>query len=202
VRVPRERCISLWLLALTALPILSQPGRCEAAATPTSGTTWDEPLEEAVVDPTAILTQLRFLDFYSPGNSKTSAQTNDFLIQPIIPIGRLSFFPWEQIVRPTLKLSTLATGPSSHPITALSDTSLYHLITCNGRIWSAGICDGQSVRPGFSLRRATRAQDRIRGRLGRLRQGHSEVSLICGSAFCCRIRFRSPMSSRARSDGA
>ena len=125
----RDCWISLWLLTLTALPIVAQPGRCEGAATTTPAVTWDEPLEEAVVDPTATLTQVRFLDFYSPGNSKTSAQTNDFLIQPIIPVERLSFFPWEQIIRPTLKLSMLATGPSSHPITAWADTSLYDLIT-------------------------------------------------------------------------
>jgi hypothetical protein len=52
----------------------------------------DEPAEE-VNDPTAMLTQVRFLDFYTPENFQTSAQTNNALLQPIIPVARLSFFP-------------------------------------------------------------------------------------------------------------
>ena len=84
-------------------------------------------LSEEVVDPTAMLTQVRLLDFYTPGNFETSAQTNAALIQPIIPIARLSLLPVEQIVRFTFKVSTVATGPGSHPITALADTQMYDL---------------------------------------------------------------------------
>jgi len=87
----------------------------------------EDVLADEVNDPTAMLTQVRFLDFYTPGNFQTSAQTNAALLQPIIPVGRLSFLPIEQIIRPTIKLSTVATGPSSHPITALADTQLYDL---------------------------------------------------------------------------
>src|SRR5262249_11073980 len=87
----------------------------------------EEPLEEAVVDPTAVLAQVRFLDFYSPGNFQTSAQTNIALIQPIIPVAPLSFLPAEQLITFTFKLSTLGTGPSTHPIPALGDTQMYDL---------------------------------------------------------------------------
>src|SRR5689334_1486497 len=79
----------------------------------------EDQISEEVVDPTAMLTQVRFLDFYTPGNFQTSAQTNAALIQPIIPVARLSLLPVEQIIRPTFKVSTVATGPGSHPITAL-----------------------------------------------------------------------------------
>jgi hypothetical protein len=126
IPIPR---LTIPLLLLTGTLFLTAGlGICAAAATnPTAGA-WNEPLEERVVDPTAALTQVRFLDFYTPGNYETSAQTNDFLIQPVIPVARLPFFPWEQLIRPTFKVSTVATGPSSHPISAIGDIQLYHLV--------------------------------------------------------------------------
>ena len=87
----------------------------------------EDELSEEVNDPTAMLTQVRFLDFYTPGNFGTSAQTNAAVFQPIIPVARLSFLPVEQIIRPTIKLSTLATGPGSHTVTALADSQVYDL---------------------------------------------------------------------------
>ncbi len=100
----------------------------QTAASPSNAQSEEEPLWEAVVDPTAILTQVRFFDFYTPGNFQTSAQTNIFLLQPIIPVAPLSLLPVEQLIRFTFKISTLATGPSSHPITALADTQVYDLL--------------------------------------------------------------------------
>ena len=107
-----------WWLPLWASVLISVlPGAtfAEVAASPSSTTAAGsdkEPLWEAVVDPTAILTQLRFFDFYTPGNFQTSAQTNIFLLQPIIPVAPLSLLPAEQLIRFTFKVSTLATGPS------------------------------------------------------------------------------------------
>jgi len=88
----------------------------------------EEELSEEVNDPTAMLTQVRLLDFYTPGNFQTSSQTNATLIQPIIPIARLPFLPFEQIIRPTFKLSLVAPGPGAHPVTAFADTQLYDLV--------------------------------------------------------------------------
>ena len=87
----------------------------------------EEELSEEVNDPTAMLAQVRLLDFYTPGNFQTSSQTNATLIQPIIPIARLPFLPFEQIIRPTFKLSLVAPGPGAHPVTAFADTQLYDL---------------------------------------------------------------------------
>jgi hypothetical protein len=84
-------------------------------------------IAQEVIDPTAILAQVRFLDFYTPGNFRSSAQTNAAIVQPIIPVARLSLLPFEQLIRLTFKVSTFAREPSSHPNTALADTQLYDL---------------------------------------------------------------------------
>jgi hypothetical protein len=73
----------------------------------------DQPSED-VNDPTAMLTQIRLFEFYTPENFRSQAQTNVALIQPIIPVARLSLLPIEQIIRPTVKLSTTATGPGAN----------------------------------------------------------------------------------------
>ncbi len=87
----------------------------------------EDKLSEEVNDPTAMLTQVRLFEFYTPENFRSSAQTNVALIQPIIPVARLSLLPVEQIIRPTVKLSTTATGPGGHTVTGLSDIQLYDL---------------------------------------------------------------------------
>lgn len=127
-----ERFRQVWLALWISVSIGMLPGAtfAQVAASPSDATgakSEAEPLWEAVVDPTAVLAQVRFLDFYSPGNFQTSAQTNIFLLQPIIPVAPLSLLPAEQLIRFTFKVSTLATGPSSHPITALGDTQMYDL---------------------------------------------------------------------------
>jgi hypothetical protein len=87
----------------------------------------EDELSEEVNDPTAMLTQVRLFDFYTPENFRSRAQTNIALIQPIIPVARLSLLPVEQIFRPSIKLSTTATGPGSQTVTGLSDIQLYDL---------------------------------------------------------------------------
>ena len=87
----------------------------------------EDKLSEEVNDPTAMLTQVRLFEFYTPENFRTSAQTNVALIQPIVPVARLSLLPVEQIIRLTVKLSTTATSPGGHTVTGLSDIQLYDL---------------------------------------------------------------------------
>jgi hypothetical protein len=65
----------------------------------------EDKLSEEVNDPTAMLTQVRFFEFYTPENFSSSAQTNVALIQPIIPVARLSFLPVEQIISPAVMSS-------------------------------------------------------------------------------------------------
>lgn len=87
----------------------------------------EDELSEEVNDPTAMLTQVRLFEFYTPENFRSTAQTNVALIQPIIPVARLSLLPVEQIIRPTIKLSTTATSPGGPTVTGLSDIQLYDL---------------------------------------------------------------------------
>ena len=129
VRVSRNWLLVLWTSAVIGIFLRVVPvGAQYAPAHGGSPESEEEVLSEEVNDPTAMLTQVRLLDFYTPGNFQTSAQTNAALIQPVIPVARLSFFPLEQIIRPTFRVSTVATGPGSHPITALADTQLYDLL--------------------------------------------------------------------------
>jgi hypothetical protein len=77
------------------------------------------------------LAQLKFQDLYTPQNYSTTAQTNTLQLRPVLPIQPFSFFPWQQLIRPTLKLETLATGPSGSTITEFADMELFDLFVSN-----------------------------------------------------------------------
>jgi hypothetical protein len=95
-----------------------------------AGTEEDE-LAREVDDPTAILAQLKFQDLYTPQNYSTTAQTNTLQIRPVVPIQALAGLPFQQVIRPTLKLETLATGPSGSTITEFADMELFDLFVSN-----------------------------------------------------------------------
>ncbi len=110
----------------------------------------EDALAEEVNDPTAMLTQLRLFEFYMPENFRSRAQTNVALIQPIVPIARLSLLPVEQILRLTVKLSTTAIGPGGHTVTGLSDIQLYDLFQSQWpHLVSMAPTLGDLVRPLF-----------------------------------------------------
>jgi hypothetical protein len=124
------RCFLETLVIVVLVVALVQKGRAASGFSPLNDPQIEleeNKLSEEVNDPTAMLTQFRFFDFYTPENFRSAAQTNIALIQPIIPVARLSFLPIEQIIRPTVKLTTTATGPSGQTITGLSDVQLYDL---------------------------------------------------------------------------
>ena len=100
---------------------------CESAAAESE----EDRLAREVEDPTAILTQLQIQDIYTPGNFQTSAQTNTLQIRPIVPIEAFSGFPFQQIIRPTFKVSQIATSPSSSTITEFQDMELLDLFVSN-----------------------------------------------------------------------
>ena len=79
----REVWLALWISVLIGMlpgATFAQVAASSSDATVAKSET--EQLWEAVVDPTAVLAQVRFLDFYSPGNFQTSAQTNIFCSNP------------------------------------------------------------------------------------------------------------------------
>jgi hypothetical protein len=97
----------------------------------TGAETEEDQLAREVDDPTVILTQLKFQDIYTPGNFETSAQTNTAQLQAVVPIGALSFLPFQQVIRPTFKLQTSATSGGSTTITEFADTQLFDLFISN-----------------------------------------------------------------------
>ena len=128
VKISGRQLFSVWVSVAVLVLIWDTVLRAPCAWSSDSNLQAEEDkIAQEVVDPTALLAQVRFLDFYTPGNFRTSAQTNAALIQPIIPIARLSLMPFEQLIRLTFKVSTFAHNPSGHPNTALADTQMYHL---------------------------------------------------------------------------
>ena len=91
----------------------------------------EEQLAREVDDPTVVLTQLKFQDLYTPQNFQTSAQTNELQLKVVLPVEPLLFLPFQQVIRPTFKLQTLATSQSSSTITEFADTELFDLFIPN-----------------------------------------------------------------------
>lgn len=91
----------------------------------------EDHLAREVEDPTAILAQIQFQDQYTPRNFQTSAQTNTIQLRAVAPIKAFSAFPFEQIIRPTLKVQSLATSSSSSTITEFSDLELLDLVVAS-----------------------------------------------------------------------
>jgi hypothetical protein len=91
----------------------------------------EDQLAKEVDDPTAILAQLKLQDLYTPQNYSTTAQTNTLQLRPVLPIQPFAFFPFQQLIRPTLKLQTVATGPCGKTITEFGDMELFDLFVSN-----------------------------------------------------------------------
>jgi hypothetical protein len=114
--------------------VLALTGSAQAqsvVANSTGAESEEDFLAREVDDPTAILTQLKLQDLYTPKNSQTSAQTNTIQLQPIVPVEPFSLVPFKQVIRPTFKVSTLATSGSSSTITEFADMQLLDLFIAN-----------------------------------------------------------------------
>lgn len=91
----------------------------------------EDQLAREVDDPTAILTQVKFQDLYTPRNFQTSAQTNTLQLKAELPVEPFSFLPFRQVITPTFRLRTLATSQSSSTITEFADIELFDLFISN-----------------------------------------------------------------------
>jgi hypothetical protein len=96
-----------------------------------AGESEEDSLAREVDDPTAILTQLQFQDLYTPRNFQTSAQTNTIQLRAVMPIEAFSGFPFQQIIRPTFKVDSIATSSSSSTITEFADMELFDIFISN-----------------------------------------------------------------------
>ncbi len=120
-------------LPVFALLILTNSARGQGlVANPVVSETEEDQLAREVDDPTAILTQFKLQDQYTPENFKTPAQTNEVNLKVVLPVEPLSFLPFKQIIRPTFKVQTLAISQSSSStITEFTDMELLDLFVSN-----------------------------------------------------------------------
>src|SRR5271166_6380272 len=79
-------------------------------------------------DPLTPLPQIFVQDAYTPSNFGTNVQTNSAVTRLIIPrVPRLSFFPFDQIVRPSFSLVTVPYGTGKQTRTEFGDAQLFDL---------------------------------------------------------------------------
>lgn len=119
-------------LALLALLMMVSSARAQILEGSWNGNgTEEDQLAKEVDDPTAILTQLKLQDLYTPRNFQTTAQTNTVQLRPVMPIEPFPLMPFKQIIRPTFFIKTLATSTGGSTITEFADTELFDLFLSN-----------------------------------------------------------------------
>jgi hypothetical protein len=123
------------IVPLIALALLMAAGSVRAqsptAARGVGVDTEENLLAEEVDDPTAILTQVKFQDLYTPRNFQSTADTNTFQIRPVIPVEPFSLMPLKRIIRPTFSIQTLALSSGGTTTTQFADMELFDLFLSN-----------------------------------------------------------------------
>lgn len=126
------KCIAV---SLFVFALLTQVGSAQGQSTTANlvaSESEEDRLAEEVDDPTAILTQLKLQDLYTPRNFQTPAQTNQADLKVVLPIEPFWFLPFKQVIRPTLKVQTIAISQnSSSTITEFADMELLDLFLSN-----------------------------------------------------------------------
>ena len=122
----------IWSISVLVLVVsVSRSAQGQNVAAGAAGESEEDRLARQVEDPTAILTQLKLQDLYTPRNFQTTAQTNTVQLRPVVPVEPFPFLPFEQIIRPTLEVKTLATSSGSSTITEYADMQLFDLFVSN-----------------------------------------------------------------------
>ncbi len=127
------------LAALAAAPSLA------AAQAKLTNPDPEQSLAEDENDPTAALTQFQVKDIFTPAEYGTDAEPNTVQIRTIAAISPFSLIPFEQLVRPTIKVVTTPVGNGSTTGTGLDDMQLLDLFVMpwpssdeNGLRWGVG----------------------------------------------------------------
>ena len=92
------------------------------------GATDEDILEEEVTDPLAHLSQVQVKDIYTPAAYGTNAQPNTVQFRSIAWVRPFWLMPFQQLIRPTLKVVTAPDGKGSSTTTGYDDTQLLDLI--------------------------------------------------------------------------
>ncbi len=137
--IPQARCACggwavIRILASAAFILLTtatRTGAQNANVYAIAAESEEDRLAREVNDPTAILAQLKFQDLYTPRNFQSTAQTNTVQLRPVIPIQAFALFPFQQIIRPTFRIVTVATSRGSATDTEVGDMTLFDLVVSN-----------------------------------------------------------------------
>ena len=120
-RISRLISFSIILFALACKLAFAQPAPDSVAAEQ------DESIAEKVNDPTATLTQVQIKDIYTPAEYGTNAQPNTIQFRTVLAIQPSEFIPFEQLIRPTLKVVTEPDGKGGSTTTGYADMQLFDL---------------------------------------------------------------------------
>ncbi len=88
----------------------------------------EEPLTEKVTDPLAHLTQIQIKDIYTPAEYGTNAQPNTVQVRAILAMRPSWLIPFEQLLRPTIRVVTVPNGKGSSTVTTYDDMQLLDLL--------------------------------------------------------------------------
>jgi hypothetical protein len=117
-----------YVAIMTALLITIPSIGCAQQASSIGGTAdADEPLSEQVTDPLSHLTQIQLKDIYTPAEYGTNAQPNTVQLRMIFATRPFLFIPVEQLIRPTIKIVTVANGKGASTTTTYDDMQLLDL---------------------------------------------------------------------------
>jgi hypothetical protein len=86
-----------------------------------------EALAEQEYDPTASLTQVQVKDIFTPAEYGTNAQPNTLQIRTILRVNPFSLLPLEQLIRPTIRITTAPKGRGASTVTGYDDMQLLDL---------------------------------------------------------------------------
>jgi hypothetical protein len=118
----------LRVLGGVVLLLATHLANCIAQQTEGGGNESEASLAEREYDPTASLTQIQVKDIYTPAEYGTNAQLNTLQIRSIFAISPFSLIPFEQLVRPTLKIVTVpANEKTAATTTGYDDMQLLDL---------------------------------------------------------------------------
>lgn len=120
-------CISRFISFVMILFALTSARAFAQAAPDSVAAEQDEPLAEKVNDPTATLTQVQIKDIYTPAQYGTNAQPNTIQFRSVLAIQPSEFIPFEQLIRPTLKIVTEPDGKEPSTTTGYDDMQLFDL---------------------------------------------------------------------------
>lgn len=122
----RKTALRFLTIALFAVSLVARaPGTLAAAKEP-DRTRAD--LAREFNDPLTVVPQLFVQDAYTPSNYGTEAQTNRVIARLIVPrVPRFRFFPFVQLIRPSLSVVTVPEGKGSATRTEFGDMQLFDL---------------------------------------------------------------------------